>query len=55
MCDTLCMLGEAAVRGLIDCIYINTCRFLWQFSKDMRTIVLEFYEREASKNILFFL
>ena len=20
MCDTLCMLGEAAVRGLIDCI-----------------------------------
>ena len=23
MCDTLCMLGEAAVRGLIDCIIIN--------------------------------
>ena len=22
MCDTLCMLGEAAVRGLIDCICI---------------------------------
>ena len=21
MCDTLCMLGEAAVRGLIDCIF----------------------------------
>ena len=24
MCDTLCMLGEAAVRGLIDCIF-NVC------------------------------
>ena len=21
MCDTLCMLGEAAVRGLIDCMF----------------------------------
>ena len=21
MCDTLCMLGEAAVQGLIDCIF----------------------------------
>ena len=23
MCDMLCMLGEAAVRGLIDCIFID--------------------------------
>ena len=32
MCDTLCMLGEAAVRGLIDCIYRkNYCQFFLSF------------------------
>ena len=29
MCDTLCMLGEAAVRGLIDCTFILIYIILW--------------------------
>ena len=32
MCDTLCMLGEAAVRGLIDCI-INICDKFYLYSQ----------------------
>ena len=35
MCNTLCMLGEAAVRGLIDCIFKSAPKWTSAGRKDV--------------------